>query len=682
MSPVKIIFVFLLLLFFNKTFSQSRVIDSLQKIIDEGKNDIEYNKALNSIATEYTRIDMAKAKLYLYRSMHLAAELKNDILLSYAYSQMVTIQMNTGKKDSAQYYLQLLKVFASGKVPDNVKANFNLAAGLFYKKQGNYKEALPYMINALNNYIAIDKKNTEQGTRTSIAGQYLNIGNTYMDMGDYKIALQYHLNGLKVFEEVENKRGISFCNQSISSDFFNLGQYKEAVPYTNKSLEIKKELNDKRGIAISSVQFGSIYKGLGNYDKAITYFNDALQSFHELKLTPDEAKTDIELGKVYVLKKDEEQAGKYFETAKNIARQLKDSTLLITIDAEKVAMQSTIALQKNGEQKLMVNLQTSIEMQDKNKEISSYQYLADYYANKKEFAKALEYTNKLHQANDSVQGKDLQLEIKKLEEQYNFEKKEKEIALLKKDQQLSLANLQKQKSFQYGAIIFLAMLLLIGFLVINRYRVVQRSKRLIDMEKMRNNIARDLHDDIGSTLTSINILSKVALLQQVNGDTMMGANMQKIKDRSSAIMESMGDIVWAINPQNDTIEQMIFRMKEFTAEILEPLNINYTFKEEGNFSSLKLNIKKRKDFYLLFKEAVNNAAKYSNCKNLHVQVEQDAHFLHLTVTDDGKGFNEKVVKNGNGLINMRERAASMVAKINIDSVPGKGTSIALDVPIT
>ena len=501
-------------------------------------------------------------------------------------------------------------------------------------------------------------------------------------MGNYKIALQYHLNGLKVFEEVENKRGISFCNQSISSDFFNLGQYKEAVPYTNKSLEIKKELNDKRGIAISSVQFGSIYKGLGNYDKAITYFNDALQSFHELKLTPDEAKTDIELGKVYVLKKDEEQAGKYFETAKNIARQLKDSTLLITIDAEKVAMQSTIALQKNGEQKLMVNLQTSIEMQDKSKEISSYQYLADYYANKKEFAKALEYTNKLHQANDSVQGKDLQLEIKKLEEQYNFEKKEKEIALLKKDQQLSLANLQKQKSFQYGAIIFLAMLLLIGFLVINRYRVVQRSKRLIDMEKMRNNIARDLHDDIGSTLTSINILSKVALQQQVNGDTMMGANMQKIKDRSSAIMESMGDIVWAINPQNDTIEQMIFRMKEFTAEILEPLNINYTFKEEGNFSSLKLNIKKRKDFYLLFKEAVNNAAKYSHCKNLYVQVEQDAHFLHLTVTDDGKGFNEKLVKNGNGLINMRERAASMVAKINIDSVPGKGTSIVLDVPIT
>ncbi len=682
MPAIKTMLLLLLLLLFNRSLAQSRVIDSLQKIIDDGRNDIEHNKALNAIATEYTRSDMVKAKTYLYSSIDLAVQLKNPILLSYAYSQMVSVQNNTGKKDSAQYYLQLLKNLAATNVPDNVKANYNLAAGLFHKKQGNYKAALPFMLNSLNDYIAADKKTPQVGLRTSIAGQYLNIGNTYMDMGEYKNALQYHLKGLKVFEEVDNKRGISFSNQSISSDFLNLGQYSEAIPYNAKSLALKKELNDKRGVVISTAQYGSIYKGLADYDKAITYFNEALQSFHELKLTPDEAKTNVELGKVYVLKKEIQKAGEYFETAKILAQQLKDTTLLIAVDAEKVAMQTTISLQKNDEQKLMTNLQTSIEMQDKNEEITSYQYLADYYANKKRFDKALEYTNKLHRMADSVQGKDLQVEIKKLEEQFNFEKKEKEITLLKKDQQLSVANLQREKSFQYGVIIFLAMAILIGFLVVNRYRVMQRAGRLIEMERMRNNIARDLHDDIGSTLTSINILSKVALQQEENGDTMMGSNMQKIKDRSSAIMESMSDIVWAINPQNDTFEQMIFRMKEFTAEILEPLNINYTFKETGNFSAIKLDIKKRKDFYLLFKEAINNAAKYSCCKNLTVQIEQDADLLHLKITDDGTGFNEKVIKNGNGLINMRERAVAMGGEINIESAIGKGTDITLVVPIT
>lgn len=637
--------------------------------------------ALNAIAAEYARTDLPKAKVFLLRSIQLARQLNKPGLLSNAYSQMVTLQMNTGKKDSAEQYLQLLKSLVRPDALTMVKGNYNFAAGLFYKRSGNYKAALPFMFNSLNDYIAADSLTPSIAFKSSVAGQYLNIGNTYAEMGDHRNALNYHLKGLRIFETQDNKRGISFCYQSISNDFFNLGEYSDAIPYTTRSLELKTALNDKRGVAISKAQLGSIYKGLIQYDKASDYFIEALNSFHELKLIPDEAKTNIELGKVYTLKKDEQKAAQYFETAKNLAGQLKDSTLLITVDAEKAAMKNTMASAENTRQKLMVNLQNSFEMQDKNKEISSYQYLADYYANKKEFGKALEYTNRLHQVTDSVQGKDLRLEIKKMEEQYNFEKKEKEIALLKKDQSLNLANLQRQKSIQYGAIIFLIMASLIGFLAITRYKVVQRTNRLIEMERMRNNIARDLHDDIGSTLTSINILSKVALQQQ-SGNNLMDASMQKIKDRSAAIMESMSDIVWAINPQNDTFEKILFRMKEFTAELLDPLNTQYSFKEEGNFSSIKLDIKKRKDFYLLFKEAVNNAAKYSQCKNLDIQLKEYAQCLHLSIADDGIGFNEKAVKRGNGLANMRERAAAMDAQINIASVPGKGTRIILDVPIT
>lgn len=163
---------------------------------------------------------------------------------------------------------------------------------------------------------------------------------------------------------------------------------------------------------------------------------------------------------------------------------------------------------------------------------------------------------------------------------------------------------------------------------------------------------------------------------------LMVSNMKKIKERSSAIMESVSDIVWAINPQNDTTEQMIFRMKEFTAEILEPLSINYSFKEEGDLASLKLNIKKRKDLYLLFKEAINNAAKYSHCNNLTIQLKREGDSLHLSVKDDGAGFNVQEIKNGNGLRNMRDQAAAMGAKINIDTAIGKGTGIVVDAPIT
>ncbi len=180
---------------------------------------------------------------------------------------------------------------------------------------------------------------------------------------------------------------------------------------------------------------------------------------------------------------------------------------------------------------------------------------------------------------------DVQVQMKKMEEQYNIEKKEQEIALLKKDQQLTHSSLAKQKVFQFGAMLFLSLLLLIGFLIINRNRIVHNTRRQIEMEKMRNRIAQDLHDDIGSTLTSITMLSNLGLLPPEKKELLMRTNLEKIKERSAAIMETMDDIVWAINPQNDTMEQVLFRMKEFASEILEPLNINYAFEEKGNFSS-------------------------------------------------------------------------------------------------
>jgi signal transduction histidine kinase len=147
-------------------------------------------------------------------------------------------------------------------------------------------------------------------------------------------------------------------------------------------------------------------------------------------------------------------------------------------------------------------------------------------------------------------------------------------------------------------------------------------------------------------------------------------------------MEKMGDIVWTINPQNDSLEQLFYRMKEFAAEILDPLNINYSFEEQGDLSSLQIDIRKRKDLYLLFKEAVNNAAKYSQCANLRIRLQRAGDSLELEIADDGRGFTEEGIRTGNGLNNMRERAASMLARLRIDSAIGQGTRIGLVLPIT
>jgi signal transduction histidine kinase/ligand-binding sensor domain-containing protein len=202
----------------------------------------------------------------------------------------------------------------------------------------------------------------------------------------------------------------------------------------------------------------------------------------------------------------------------------------------------------------------------------------------------------------------------------------------------------------------------------------ERISRYLSEEKLRGKIARDLHDEMGSTLTSINIMSKVAMEGKVS-DKDVKYYLQKIKDNSGRILESIGDMVWVINPANDNFEKLMFRMKEFAAEILEPLKINYHFREEGVLHSVQLNVEQRKEIYMIFKETITNAAKYSGTTELFVTLSENNSLLSMEITDKGSGFDPQQVTNGNGLKNMRARAARIGAEIHIESVKERGTSI-------
>ncbi|HMO33048.1 MAG TPA: GAF domain-containing protein [Lacibacter sp.] len=209
----------------------------------------------------------------------------------------------------------------------------------------------------------------------------------------------------------------------------------------------------------------------------------------------------------------------------------------------------------------------------------------------------------------------------------------------------------------------------------------ERISKYLTEDRLRTKIARDLHDEMGSTLTSINILSKVAMERGQENDGIR-PYLQKIKDHSGTMMESMSDIVWAINPANDSMEKLLIRMKEFAAELLEPVRMNYYFETTGLDHPSLLNLEERKDLYLIFKEAVHNATKYSEATELLITLRYDEGELLLRVADNGRGFDRGVVKAGNGLRNMEARARSMQAVLEMESFPGTGTRITLRKRIT
>jgi len=195
--------------------------------------------------------------------------------------------------------------------------------------------------------------------------------------------------------------------------------------------------------------------------------------------------------------------------------------------------------------------------------------------------------------------------------------------------------------------------------------------------QLRNKIARDLHDDIGSTLSGINIFSKIALQKLKQNEAGSGELLEKISDRSEKTMDALSDIVWSISTRNDRIDNFLVKAREYLAETLEPQGIRYNIDTEEEITHLKLGMELRKEFYLIFKEAICNASKYAQCTLVEISLTKEKDIFCLSIRDNGKGFDTNKTTSGNGLQNMQHRAEKMKAKLAITSKINQGTLVTL-----
>lgn len=212
-----------------------------------------------------------------------------------------------------------------------------------------------------------------------------------------------------------------------------------------------------------------------------------------------------------------------------------------------------------------------------------------------------------------------------------------------------------------------------------------RIRRLMQVEKIRTRLARDLHDDMGSTLSTINILSNMAV-KKIDSDQKASQDyMGRISDSSSRIMEAMDDIVWSINPVNDSMRKILARMKEFAGNVLEASDIDYSFTVDEAVRDMTFDMEWRREIFLVFKEAINNIVKYSKASHVDIVLRKQKNALLMSITDNGVGFiagqDENGALRGNGLRNMRKRAEAMNGYFQITSAPESGTSVELRIPL-
>ncbi len=209
-----------------------------------------------------------------------------------------------------------------------------------------------------------------------------------------------------------------------------------------------------------------------------------------------------------------------------------------------------------------------------------------------------------------------------------------------------------------------------------RYRL----NKLLEIERTRTRIATDLHDDIGTNLSKISLLSDIVNMQMTNGSVESKRMLTTIAEVSRSSVDSMRDIVWAINPRRDSVLEMTRRMRQHAEETFVPKNVLVRFNAPEDTNRLKLSMDVRRELFLIFKEAVNNASRHSECEQIEIDFRVTGNEIFLQIKDDGRGFDLSPEFDGNGLASMKARAEKIGGWFKIKTEKGNGALLIIQIP--
>lgn len=640
--------------------------------------------------------------------LKIGESLKDSFLIGLTHHQHGQMYLNKADYNEADRWFEKALNFYRPDADAYYRAMVLNERGYMFDRQGDYAKAVDMYLQAI-------RFHEKAGNEKEIANLLGNIGVSNFRMGNKEEAINMFKKSAALREKLGDAKGLAATYGNLVTAYSGIS-LDSAFRYQEKAIANAQKTGVKNNLAQAYANAAILLTRMKKYNEAEEYQHKAIQLYKEVGDQLKIGNQYIGLANLHQLLNDSIKAEYYFKEAETIAVAQKNKLLFQSLYQAKSNFYSTrnnyklsyeynkqyynyrdsIVSEKNTA--TMAELQTKYEAEKKDNEIirlGTEQKIKQLEIEKQKAviagntqeAKRKEIQIQLLKQQQELRDAEIIRQKEELEKQTLLNKNNEqqlllsvqELQIAENEKKLRTRQLDKERLLRYGFIAGIVLLLVLGGLLFNRYQLRKRLDEQKALLSMRNKISKDLHDDIGSTLTSINILSKVAE-KAIEQDPVQARKMiHDITTQSKNIQQNMSDIVWAIRPDNDKVENLAARMREHIGNTLELQQIATTLEAGDEAMQLSVPMQHRKEILLIYKEAINNILKHSGATKVVVQLGAENQLLKMSIKDNGK-WKQKEKSSGTGTHSMKQRAESLGGTLDVSGTE-HGTNVILTLPI-
>jgi len=641
------------------SYSQTGVIDSLEKLLVKTKEDSSRIEILLSLSKNYDNVDTAKARNYYREADSIAVSSENEVLMGFTNELAGVLQTRYDQKKAMQYYNTAVNMLSKHQQSMRVKrtiASLNNNLGIIHYMNGDFDGALRYFMSAVKFYEENDSANLNRGFG------YGNISTTFADLKKIDNAVVYSKKAIDFAEKANSKNLLMSSSISHGNNLLKLKKYEESMSYLERAKAIAEELKNNYNLYLYYSNIGEYHFDVADYKKAAQDYVKALKFAREMGAPHEIAMTLHAIGSCNIYLKNYPAAANSLEQAQQLSEtnQLKDVEQYI------------------------------------------YESLAELSEKRGNYKNALDYKNRFISLKDSIYAADNIKRIEFLDAQYQAEKKEREITGLQSEKQIQALSIRQKSTLNYLLIASVIVLLVLGSLLDRNFRhrhqlakqreelqqqriqQLEMDKQLIAVDAMlkgqeeeRSRLAKDLHDGLGGLLSGVKYsLSNMKDNLIVTPDNM--AVFERSLDMLDASIRELRRVAHNMMPEMLNKFGLDEALKEYTNAV------NATKLLAVKYQSLGMEDRVHQSteiiVYRIVQELLNNVLKHAGASEAFIQLIRENSRLNIVVEDNGKGFDTGILKDskGAGWTNIRSRVEYLKGLLDLHSEPGKGTLVNIE----